>query len=272
MLPHCKTSGIVSGGVSKGAGESSSFFFGESVEQEVILAKRMRDTGTYEDPFVMGLNAAQKHLWFFVLDHCDHAGIWKANVKLAAILTDTTQDEEKALEAFGDKIKVLPGGYWFVPSFVKFQYGLPLNLGVKAILSAYNRLCEFGLGDLYETVTKGLDKGYLTTKDKDMDKDKDRDKDELKWNPFSDLMEIFKKHEVIITTRDPRQIAVVNAKGKSLGDEWKFRDVGKAYCTDQFCKKGGLSINGFLNNFDRIANQIQSNEHKAPKKLLRFGQ
>lgn len=76
------------------------------------------------------------------------------------------------------------------------------------------------------------------------------------WNPFSELMQIFKKHGVEVTSRDPRQIAVVAARGTKLGAAL-FGAIAEAYCTDAFIVQQGRSISGFLNCMDRLADKIK---------------
>lgn len=84
------------------------------------------------------------------------------------------------------------------------------------------------------------------------------------WNPISVLLDVFKKNGVEITQRHPRQLAILSALHKKI-EEPEFRKVAEAYCQDVFLRQNGLSINGFLNNFDRLRNREQ-----APKRIKRL--
>ncbi len=107
------------------------------------MPKRMRDTGSYKDSFVRKLPSDYKHLWFYILDDCDHAGLWKVDIEAANFFTATTCIIEKALELFNDKIEVISDEVWFVPGFIKFQYGKlsdgnKIHRSVQALLTAKN--------------------------------------------------------------------------------------------------------------------------------------
>lgn len=93
----------------------------------------------------------------------------------------------------------------------------------------------------------------------------------LKWNPFSVLMSVFKETGTITTERNPRQIAILNARASAL-DEILFTRAVRAYTEDVWCQKAGLSVNGFLNSLDRLLNQVslrvEKNSEKRPIRLL----
>lgn len=88
------------------------------------MAKRFTDTDKWKKPFIRGLQGPYKLLWFYVLDDCDHAGIWQVDFEVAQIRTGEKFDEEKALAVFGDRVEVFSGGTkWFLKDFISFQYG-----------------------------------------------------------------------------------------------------------------------------------------------------
>ncbi len=88
------------------------------------MAKRLSDTDKWKKPFIRGLQGAYKLLWLYILDDCDHAGIWQVDFEVAVIRIGEDVNSEKALKEFGDKIQVLNGGTkWFVKDFIEFQYG-----------------------------------------------------------------------------------------------------------------------------------------------------
>lgn len=83
----------------------------------------------------MDLSAPLKLLWLYVLDNCDHAGIWKVNVKLAEFKMGVTPPWGEGVgrlpEEFKERVEVAPrlGDYWFIPKFLRHQYGKYLNKG-----------------------------------------------------------------------------------------------------------------------------------------------
>jgi hypothetical protein len=139
------------------------------------MAKRLTDTDKWKKPFLRGLDAPCKLLWFYICDDCDHAGIWHVDLEVAQIRTGEKIDEAKAIEMLGKKIVVFDDGKkWFIPSFIEFQYPGGLNAGNKVHDSVIQILNKYNL-------LEGLDEGYPSpfqgAKDKDTDKDTDKDKD-----------------------------------------------------------------------------------------------
>jgi hypothetical protein len=89
------------------------------------MAKRLTDTEKWKKPFVRGLDAPYKLLWFYILDDCDHAGIWQVDEDVAKIRVDKSIDFEIAKELFKEQIQVIDNGdKWFIFDFVEFQYGV----------------------------------------------------------------------------------------------------------------------------------------------------
>jgi hypothetical protein len=91
--------------------------------------------------------------WFYVKDTCDHAGIWKPNVRRFNADVESKVDLDVALELFNaekNRIEKLESGHWVVLDFVHFQYGSVLNLKNSCHLSVFNRLnkLEVSLGSL----------------------------------------------------------------------------------------------------------------------------
>ncbi len=157
------------------------------------VAKRMRDTGTYEDPFVRRLSSAHKHLWFYILDKCDHAGVWKEDLDLAEFFTGCKLDRTEALDALGEKVQLLQGGLWFIPSFIKFQYGL-LDESNRVHRSVLAVLESRGL----EAPMKSLDSPLQGAKVKDKDKDKAKAKvKELDLTEFQQFYKAFPRKKAV---------------------------------------------------------------------------
>ena len=133
------------------------------------MAKRYTDSLKWDDPFFADLPNDYKLLWIFILDKCNHAGIYKLNPRMAEFCLGTKYDWNKVLGVFKGRIQSLNEEKWFIPKFIEYQYG---------VLTDTNRV--------HNSIIQILNKEGLRTvlgskdKDKDQDKVKDKDKDIIK--------------------------------------------------------------------------------------------
>lgn len=138
------------------------------------MAKRFTDTNKYKKPFIRGLKGAYKVLWDYLYHDCDHAGIWIVDFEIAQIYvgSDLPINKENALILFNESkkriIEIDHGAKWFIPSFIKFQYG-ELKESNRAHNSVINILKN-----------KGLISSLQGAKDMDKDKELDKVKDKVK--------------------------------------------------------------------------------------------
>jgi len=133
------------------------------------LAKRFRDTDSWKKKWIRKLNPEMKLFWFYLLDNCDHAGIWEVDIELASFQMGVKLDETRILKVFNRKIVPFKTDKWFVPKFIVYQYG-ELNENNRVHNSVINILNKYGL-------YKGRVSPLQGVKDKDKDKDKVKDKD-----------------------------------------------------------------------------------------------
>jgi hypothetical protein len=161
------------------------------------VAKRLRDTETYKDRFVKSLPPDYKHLWFYILDDCDHAGIWRVDFEGASLYTGCNLNHPEAMRHLSEKVEILNPDYWFIPGFLKFQYGQEANGKAGVVISARKRLKEFGLEDRLpvsldppKTVPTPSQEGLGTPKSKSKDKSKVKDK-ELDLTEFEKFWETY---------------------------------------------------------------------------------
>jgi hypothetical protein len=134
------------------------------------MAKRFTDTEKWKKPFIRSMKAPYKLLWVYILDECDHAGIWQVDLEVAEIKIGERLNLATAINYFDGKIHIFDSGQkWYIPDFVDFQYGKlnPLN---RAHGSVINILEKYSLLEI-KPLTSPL-QGAM-----DMDKDKDKDKD-----------------------------------------------------------------------------------------------
>ena|SRR3990167_1117942 len=129
------------------------------------MAKRFTDTSKWRKTFFRTLTNPMKLFWLYILDECDHAGIWEVNIDLFNFQTGLKITIDDVKRHFGDKL------YWFdadtkihVPAFIDFQYG-ELNPENRAHLSVIHILSKKKIKPLISP----LQGAYVGAKDKDKD-------------------------------------------------------------------------------------------------------
>jgi hypothetical protein len=162
------------------------------------MAKRFTDTNKWNDEWYLDLPNDYKIVWQYLLDTCDHAGIYKRNIKQLNFSCGTNLTEEDLLKVFQKRLTVVADDKWIINKFCSFQYGENFlnNKPNKAIMSAIEILNNLDLikdnGKGLLTLSIPLSKGYLTPKDKDQDKaqdkNRDKDKDQEFKKVFGDLL------------------------------------------------------------------------------------
>jgi hypothetical protein len=187
--------------------------------KEVPMSKRFTDTEKWKDDWFLSLSNDEKVAWFWLLDNCNHAGICKPSIGLLNFMCRTNYTEDQLIQIMDGRV-VKFEGMWFIPKFLKFQYGtLVSNMpAVKSVVKELKakKLLDFSkafvevplLDESHEsdnsltTVTEQLPKSSLTLKDKDKDKDKDKNKVKvlLDINPFSEnfrqIWDEWKKYKI----------------------------------------------------------------------------
>jgi|TARA_R110000822_G_scaffold51634_3_gene134163 hypothetical protein len=129
------------------------------------MAKRMTDTDKWKKRFVRELTPQHKLLWFYILDDCNHAGIWEVDIEVASIRVGENLIYDMLPQSFLDKIVIFDDGdKWFIPDFIEYQYG-ELNQNSNVHKSVLNLLNKYNL----EGYLKGSQRVESTLKDKDTD-------------------------------------------------------------------------------------------------------
>jgi hypothetical protein len=127
--------------------------------------KRFTETEKWRDPWFRKLSAGAKLAFLYIIDNCDNAGVWTADKELADFSIGMEIPWVKVLEAFGERVSVLPSGDWLIVRFVEFQFG-KLSKDCKPHLQVM-RLIE------KHRVSKGYPKGFRTLEEKDKEKEKE---------------------------------------------------------------------------------------------------
>lgn len=155
------------------------------------MAKRLTDSNKWNDNWYSNLPIDIKLVWNYLLDTCDHAGVYKVNLKLLRFQTDCDKTETAILEYLKGRIYI-KGDKWFIPKFITFQYQNFFTSNTPAIKSARELLISHSIIQPNEnsfdkiieelnkpsiTLIEPLPNHYITTKDKDKDKDMVMDMD-----------------------------------------------------------------------------------------------
>ena len=169
------------------------------------MAKRLTDSNKWNDNWFNELPADVKLIWLYILDTCDHAGVYKVSFKLIRFNTGTERSETEIIEYLKDRIYIADDK-WFIPKFITFQYKNFFTSKTPAIVSARELLISHNiikpndnvlpmvskvLSNDSITLIEPLSNDYIRTKDMDMDKDidkyidKDIDKDIDEYNYIS---------------------------------------------------------------------------------------
>jgi len=211
------------------------------------MAKRFTDNNKWNDAWFMDLPSKYKLFWLYILDECDHAGVWKVNFKVAQFMIGEHLEVSEVKRYLKDRLIEVNDEYWFLPKFLKFQYPKGLKPTVKAQESVINILIKH---ELILTVKQQLGNSYLTVQDKDKDKDKDKDvlildKKEEEVSPFSldSVLKYFKKYA------KEQNFDFTKVKFQAVKAFEHYRDEG-------FYQKNGNKIknlnSAIKNNFFRV--------------------
>lgn len=154
------------------------------------MAKRMTDSNKWNDSWYSDLPMDMKLVWLYILDTCDHAGVWKVNMKLLRFQTGTDRPDDEIIHLLKERIYI-SGDKWFIPKFLTFQYKNFFTNNAPAVRSARELLMQHGiinetdkdfptltepLPNPLVTLIEPLDNPSITLQDKDKDKDMDMDK------------------------------------------------------------------------------------------------
>ena len=68
------------------------------------MAKRFTDSDKWKKPFIRNLPLEYKIFWLYILDDCDHAGIWHIDFEVAEIRLGIKLSSGEIKRYFGDKV------------------------------------------------------------------------------------------------------------------------------------------------------------------------
>ena len=137
------------------------------------MAKRYTDTDKWKKMWFRKLKNDHKVFWMYLLDQCDHAGIWEVDFDLASYFCNGIKESE-IRDTFIKQYQEFDNGKrWFLKDFIEFQYR-ELDESNRVHKSVITLLKRHGL---YKGLISPLQEAKDKDKDKALDKVKDKDKD-----------------------------------------------------------------------------------------------
>lgn len=135
------------------------------------MAKRFASTEIWDEDWFLEMPNEYKLFWHYMLSACDHAGLFKVNVRVFCATHSIEIIPMQAVEYFNkgkDRIRIIRDNFWLIEDFFVFQYGTtfnPNNRVHESIENAYNK------ANIKMTSIRGL----IDLKERVKDKDKDKD-------------------------------------------------------------------------------------------------
>lgn len=143
------------------------------------MAKRFHETTIWDEDWFIDMPKEYKLFYFYVKDQCNHAGIWRPNLKRFNALNECKIQLNRALEYFNtekERVKILKSGHWYLLDFFVFQYGVIFNKSNRVHKSVESIYIQ---EDIELRSIRGLIEVKVEDKDGVKDKDKDKDKEHL---------------------------------------------------------------------------------------------
>jgi hypothetical protein len=222
------------------------------------MANRFTDSRKWDDPWFRKLPCKYKAFFIFLIDKCNHAGIWKVDFESAEFHIGEKLDKQEIFKVMEGRIVEIKDK-WFIPKFIDFQY----QTDIKG-LNPDNRVHQSVLALLTkEGLIKGLKRGLQGGKDKDYDKDKDK----VKYLDFVLLTK--EEHQKLLAefgeAETKERIARLNEYGHQKPK--KFKEYGSHYHTilawarkdkpeagSNLTKAQKSNLNGLKKTMERISN------------------
>jgi hypothetical protein len=164
----------------------------------------------------------------YILDQCDHAGIWEVDFELAAYFCGKLYDYEIKNTFSKQFIEFDNGKRWFIKDFIEFQYGI-LNPKVNAHKSAIMRLNKFNLLK-YMDYRDSFDELFMNSSS--MVKNKNKDKDQVKVKEKSKETQLEKIDIEALITKFPSvdvKAEFVKWKDWMLSKGKRYKDYNAAF-------------------------------------------
>ena len=124
------------------------------------MPKRFTDTEKWKKGFIRSLPTKYKLLWLYILDDCNHAGLWDVDLEVAEIRIGSKINKKEAIKYYSENIKIFDNdNKWFIPKFIEFQYG-QLNENVnahKSVIRLIEKYDLYNIGDDNDSLEWNID-------------------------------------------------------------------------------------------------------------------
>ncbi len=94
------------------------------------MAKRFVSTEIWDEDWFLEMPTEYMLFWFYLFTKCDHAGLFRVNVKKFNRINNFSVVASKALEYFNEgkiRIREVKDSIWLIEDFFVFQYGTTFN-------------------------------------------------------------------------------------------------------------------------------------------------
>lgn len=112
------------------------------------MAKRFVDTKIWGEDWFLEMPNEYKLFWFYILSECDHAGLFKVNLRSFRGLLEVKMTTTEALGHFNngkDRIRIISESLWLIEDFFVFQYGTTFNSNNRLHESIEKQLEKHGI-------------------------------------------------------------------------------------------------------------------------------
>lgn len=241
------------------------------------MAKRFTDTNKWDHSWFRKLPSKMKVAWFYILDKCDHAGVWTSDFEAMSFNIGEEIKKEEFEFVFAEKISIINDKY-LINSFVDYQYGT-LNPSNRVHQSVINRLEKVSPSKgLKSIIYDAKDKDKSKDKDKDKDKEQEKDKDKDKENSLKNKI-IKNAYSEAYVLRYGIEPATKNASFNSMVSKLREKlgvdeavEVVRFYLThnDGFYIKATHSFNLCLRDADTLRTQMLKGKAITMNDVRRF--
>jgi len=179
------------------------------------MPKRFIATEIWDEDWFLDMPNEYKLFWFYMLSACDHAGVFKVNLRSFSGLLQVSVTPSTALQLFNagkQRVTNISDSVWYIEDFFVFQYGQTFNINNKlhaSIEKIYDR----------HKIKKEKIRGLRDLKDTLKDKDKDKDKDSY----YSRVKKIDKNICGKEFSEDGEYVVLEDGEKQPLGKNQKLR-------------------------------------------------
>jgi hypothetical protein len=207
---------------------------------EEVMAKRFTDSEKWNHGWFRKLKPEMKCVWFFILDRCDHAGIYIHDIEAMCFNVGAEITTEEFETVFGDKLQKFDSDKYHIKAFIEFQYG-ELSETNNAHKSVISKLKKLAPQEPLKSPTSGA---------QDKEEDKDKVKDIIScWNnlDFKTSTGEVRKLPQVLKATDSRKNKI---KTRLSEPQFKYQEIFKLCIENDFLN--GKNNRGWKLDFDWI--------------------